>query len=69
MNMFKLEHPALDTPEYKKFFERSKEALNYPDEYDHLLHKACLCHFTDGEPAKLLSRVKDYLVNSSNVCF
>lgn len=36
-----------ETQEYKDLFERAKAV--YPDEYDYIIHLACLSHLKDLE--------------------
>ena len=68
MNLFP-EHPIQKDIKYQQFFNKSKEELQYPDEHDKLLHLACICHYTDGEYEKKTERVRQYLIESSNVPF
>jgi hypothetical protein len=37
----------VDTPEYKSLFQQAKQA--YPDEYEYLLHIACLSHLMEEQ--------------------
>lgn len=40
-----LETTVMKTDEYKELFKKAKQA--YPDEYDYIVHMACISYFED----------------------
>lgn len=50
-----IKHKIMDTPEYKALFKTAK--LSYPDEYDMLLHLACINYFKETSNLNIKSDI------------
>lgn len=47
-----LNHPIMDSDEYKELFKKTK--AEYPHEYDYFLHIACIAHLVENKTCDII---------------